>query len=108
MGVFMERPFKSLAIAKMITVEFGGGMDILFHNRKKIELATVPKTVNELITYLKEKELSERPELFVDGDRLRSGILVLVNDVDWEVLEGGDTELVDGDNVLFLSTLHGG
>lgn len=45
-------------------------MDILFNNRKRIELATVPKTVNELITYLKEKELSERPELFVDGDRL--------------------------------------
>ena len=44
-------------------------MDILFHNRKKIELATIP-TVNELIAYLKEKELSERPELFVDGDRL--------------------------------------
>lgn len=45
-------------------------MDILFHNRKTIELATIPKTVNELIAYLKEKELSERPELFVDGDRL--------------------------------------
>ena len=37
--------------------------------------------------------------------RRRSGILVLVNDVDWEVLEGGDTELAV---VLFLSTLHGG
>lgn len=32
--------------------------------------------------------------------RRRSGILVLVNDVDWEVLEGGDTELAV---VLFLS-----
>ena len=38
----------------------------------------------------------------------RPGILVLINDVDWE-LEGEDKyELVDGDNVLFVSTLHGG
>ncbi len=38
----------------------------------------------------------------------RPGILVLINDSDWE-LEGEDKyELVDKDNVLFVSTLHGG
>ena len=38
----------------------------------------------------------------------RPGILVLINDADWE-LEGEETyELMDGDNVLFVSTLHGG
>jgi ubiquitin related modifier 1 len=38
----------------------------------------------------------------------RPGILVLINDADWE-LEGEEKyELVAGDNILFVSTLHGG
>ena len=38
----------------------------------------------------------------------RPGILVLINDADWE-LEGEESyELQDGDNILFVSTLHGG
>jgi hypothetical protein len=38
----------------------------------------------------------------------RPGILVLINDSDWE-LEGEDKyEIAEGDNILFVSTLHGG
>lgn len=38
----------------------------------------------------------------------RPGILVLINDSDWE-LEGEDQyELQNRDNILFVSTLHGG
>lgn len=38
----------------------------------------------------------------------RPGILVLINDADWE-LEGEENyELQQGDNILFVSTLHGG
>jgi len=38
----------------------------------------------------------------------RPGILVLINDADWE-LEGEEKyELQAGDNILFVSTLHGG
>ena len=38
----------------------------------------------------------------------RPGILVLINDADWE-LEGQDAyELQAGDEVVFVSTLHGG
>lgn len=38
----------------------------------------------------------------------RPGILVLINDADWE-LEGEETyELQPGDNIVFVSTLHGG
>jgi molybdopterin converting factor small subunit len=38
----------------------------------------------------------------------RPGILVLINDVDWELESGLDYELKDGDSILFISTLHGG
>ncbi len=40
--------------------------------------------------------------------RRRPGILVLVNDVDWELLGTLDYALADGVVVLFISTLHGG
>lgn len=42
-----------------------------------------------------------------DGS-VRPGILVLVNEADWE-LEGEGAYLVqEGDEILFMSTLHGG
>ena len=63
-----------------LIVEFGfvkwlylinrGGMDVLFNNRKTIVLDESLSTVQDLIIYLKDKELSERAELFVDGTNL--------------------------------------
>ena len=38
----------------------------------------------------------------------RPGILVLINDTDWELEGEGDYKLKDGDEVVFISTLHGG
>ena len=38
----------------------------------------------------------------------RPGIIVLINDTDWEIMEKEGTELKDNDNVSFISTLHGG
>jgi hypothetical protein len=46
--------------------------------------------------------------LLTFGKCRRPGILVLINDADWE-LEGQDAyELQAGDEVVFVSTLHGG
>lgn len=38
----------------------------------------------------------------------RPGILVLVNDTDWELEGEGDYILHDKDEIVFISTLHGG
>eukprot|EP00922_Rhytidocystis_sp_ex-Travisia-forbesii_P034383 GHVS01051060.1.p1 GENE.GHVS01051060.1~~GHVS01051060.1.p1 ORF type:complete len:134 (-),score=31.66 GHVS01051060.1:188-589(-) len=43
-----------------------------------------------------------------EGLGIKAGVLVLVNDVDWEILGCEEKELVDGDVVDFISTLHGG
>lgn len=40
--------------------------------------------------------------------RSRPGILVLINDADWELEGEEEYELQNGDNILFVSTLHGG
>ena len=45
---------------------------------------------------------------FLGSSPSRPGILVLINDADWE-LEGEESyEIQSGDNILFVSTLHGG
>ncbi|KAI1489305.1 hypothetical protein F5X96DRAFT_19863 [Biscogniauxia mediterranea] len=48
------------------------------------------------------------PNISIEVEFSRPGILVLINDADWE-LEGEEAyELQSGDNILFVSTLHGG
>ncbi|KAI2641894.1 ubiquitin related modifier 1 [Hypomontagnella submonticulosa] len=99
-----------------INVEFSGGLEMLFSDQRRHMLSIPalnkdgkPATIADLIDYLCEHTMRDtRKELFVLEDHLRPGILVLVNDADWE-LEGEEAyEIQAGDNILFVSTLHGG
>ncbi|KAG7256154.1 hypothetical protein CRUP_007840 [Coryphaenoides rupestris] len=65
-------------------------------------------TVRQLLVWIRQNILKERPELFVQGDDVRPGILVLINDADWELMGQLDYQLQDKDHVVFISTLHGG
>jgi molybdopterin converting factor small subunit len=38
----------------------------------------------------------------------RPGILVLINNVDWELCDEIEYELQNNDEIVFISTLHGG
>ncbi|KAH0543353.1 Ubiquitin- modifier 1 [Glutinoglossum americanum] len=99
-----------------ITVEFTGGLEMLFSDQRKHQISVSPRDENGnaanvafLIRYLCEEVMKDqRKDLFVLEETVRPGILVLINDADWE-LEGEETyELKKGDNILFVSTLHGG
>ncbi|KAK7042342.1 ubiquitin-related modifier 1 [Favolaschia claudopus] len=108
-----------------LKIEFSGGLELLFSNQRSHKLkipAQVPKTYGDaasdsdnkpaditfLIHYLRDNLLKERVELFMENGTVRPGILVLVNDTDWELEGEGDYVLKDGDEVVFISTLHGG
>eukprot|EP01027_Heterolobosea_sp_BB2_P002647 GEZU01004000.1.p1 GENE.GEZU01004000.1~~GEZU01004000.1.p1 ORF type:complete len:185 (+),score=24.37 GEZU01004000.1:74-556(+) len=158
-----------------INIELSGGLELLFDKVTSFYVDVDEKTtLKDLIKFLRENKLKERPELFVQGatvyvppptppcgaliaicscshitpptesnhkltdQKLRScldsnrshsfitnedlsslfatctytysrpGILVLVNDTDWELLGGIEYELQPNDNVVFISTLHGG
>ncbi|XP_033221441.1 ubiquitin-related modifier 1 [Belonocnema kinseyi] len=94
-----------------LTIEFGGGAELLFDKTKKYEVelpAGEEWTLKRLLIWIKDNLLKERPELFLQGDTVRPGILVLVNDADWELLGQGEYKLQRNDTVLFISTLHGG
>ncbi|KAI0634209.1 ubiquitin-like modifier 1 [Trametes polyzona] len=112
-----------------VKVEFGGGLELLFSNERSHRV-TIPALVPAsgqpaqtessddapkkpadlayLIFWLKDNLLKERAELFVENGTVRPGILVLVNDADWELEGEGEYQLKDGDEIVFISTLHGG
>lgn len=92
-----------------IRVEFSGGLELLFDNKKNLELeVSEGTTVGQLIVILKDQHLKEHPELFYVGDSLRPGVLVLINETDWE-LEGEEGYVLESkDTLSFISTLHGG
>jgi ubiquitin related modifier 1 len=64
--------------------------------------------MESLISHLKKNHLKEKEEMFVQGNTVRPGIIVLVNDTDWELLETTNYVLSEKDSVAFISTLHGG
>ncbi|KAL2007204.1 hypothetical protein VTN00DRAFT_8642 [Thermoascus crustaceus] len=99
-----------------ITVEFSGGLEMLFSNERKHQISIPAKlddgsspNITYLLQYLLNNVMTDqRKELFVLDNNVRPGILVLINDADWE-LEGEEKyEIQQGDHILFVSTLHGG
>ena len=96
-----------------VHLEFAGGAELLFNKVKKHDIdlpdqLSKPWTLKQLIAWIRDNLLQERPELFVMGETVRPGILVLVNNTDWEILGELEYELQEDDNVVFISTLHGG
>ncbi|CBX98560.1 Ubiquitin- modifier 1 [Plenodomus lingam] len=99
-----------------ITIEFSGGLEMLFANQKRHTLAMPtqdeagkPANIAFLVRHLCDKVMKDpRKDLFVLDGTVRPGILVLINEADWE-LEGEDEyELGKNDHIMFVSTLHGG
>ncbi|RSH86851.1 Ubiquitin- modifier 1 [Apiotrichum porosum] len=100
-----------------IRLEFGGGLHLIFSQQPKHTIF-LPRTtpgadarpadIRYLIAYMKDNLVSEREDMFVDGEGVRPGILVLINDADWELEGELDYVLQDRDEIVFISTLHGG
>lgn len=92
-----------------LKLEFSGGAELLFDKKTHyVELPEKTWTLRLLIAWIRDNLLKERPDLFVQGDNVRPGILVMVNMTDWALLGELEYQLQDGDEVLFISTLHGG
>ncbi|MED6250614.1 Ubiquitin- modifier 1 [Ataeniobius toweri] len=103
---------EKMAAPVAVHLEFGGGAELLFDGVKEhhVTLPSQPEPwdIKQLLVWIQRNLLKERPELFVQGDSVRPGILVLINDADWELKGELDYQLQDQDNIVFISTLHGG
>ncbi|GMT04247.1 hypothetical protein PENTCL1PPCAC_26421, partial [Pristionchus entomophagus] len=95
-----------------LTLEFTGGSEFLVGNQKihQVSICGEDLTIRSVLIWLKETLLKncDRIDLLLEGDAVRPGVLVLVNDTDWELLDEERTQLKNGDRVTFISTLHGG
>ena len=96
-----------------INIEFSGGAELLFGNKKQhhVTLPSDPSqlwTIKNLIVWITDNLLEERAELFSKDGTVRPGILVLVNDVDWELMGELEYKVCKDDTITFISTLHGG
>ncbi|MCD9645123.1 Ubiquitin- modifier 1 [Datura stramonium] len=97
-----------------LTLEFGGGLELLCDSVKIHNINVDPQdgekqlTMKNLLSWVCTNVIKERPEMFMKGDSVRPGVLVLVNDTDWELSGQLETVLEEKDNVVFISTLHGG
>ncbi|KAH8829163.1 ubiquitin-related modifier 1 [Flagelloscypha sp. PMI_526] len=104
-----------------LKIEFSGGLELLFNNQRTYTLSVPAKVQTShpdqissapnilwLIHHLRDTLLKERAELFIENDTVRPGILVLINDTDWELEGEGEYKLQDNDHIIFISTLHGG
>ncbi|KAJ1500793.1 Ubiquitin- modifier 1 [Coelomomyces lativittatus] len=95
-----------------LRIYFSGGTELLFGGIKSTHIDfpfTLGKaTLKDLLPWLRDNLLKERPELFMDGNTIRPGILILINDVDWELEGQLDYLLRENDEIVFISTLHGG
>lgn len=108
--------FSKLARLVMnITLEFRGGAELMFNHQKQHSI-TLPLpeegeanwSMKSLLNWIKLNMIKENPDMFIQGASVRPGILVLVNDQDWELCGQLDYEIQDNDQIVFISTLHGG
>jgi len=97
-----------------ITTEFTSGLQILFDNVKKHKVvlpkAEKPWTLGLLLFWIKDNILVDKDkcDLFMKDNTVRPGIIVAVNDQDWELLGDLNYQIKNNDNITFISTLHGG
>src|SRR3569832_970383 len=99
--------------ALTVHLEFAGGAELLLKDKLKSKTLDLPITSNDwtletLSEWIRDNLLGERPELFYMDGNVRPGILVLVNDVDWELLGEKTYRIQNDDKITFISTLHGG
>ncbi|KAJ3500615.1 hypothetical protein NLJ89_g9716 [Agrocybe chaxingu] len=105
-----------------LKIEFGGGLELLFSNQRSHRISIpseVPKdnstdteslstkelkpvNAEYLVYHMRDHLLKERPELFIENGTVRPGILVLINDTDWELEGEGDYKLKDGDEIVWV------
>ncbi|KTF79077.1 hypothetical protein cypCar_00027955, partial [Cyprinus carpio] len=83
--------------ARCVCSCFRGGAELLFDGVKNHHVTlpgqSDPWDMKQLLAWIRGNMLKERPELFMQGDTVRPGILVLINDADWELMDGFDKQV---------------
>lgn len=96
-----------------ITLEFCGGAETHANGEKFIllNLKSDPgeMTVRDIFRKIrKENMITDVDNLIESEESVKAGVLVLINDADWDLFDGPNYVLGRKDRITFISTLHGG
>ncbi|EIJ88173.1 ubiquitin related modifier 1 [Nematocida parisii] len=81
-------------------------IDELKNNLEKFEPCEI--VVKDLIYYIERNHLKRDYKHFSTNGELEGGILCIINEVDWDILNEQNTVLNNNDTIHFITTLHGG
>ena len=100
-------------ISAQCKVQFAGGLEMYFNNERELQIEFshaqgAQWTIRDLIEKLRVSHMSDKEEMFVANGTVRPGIIVLINDTDWELEGTNDYAIENKDIIAFISTLHGG
>ena len=92
-----------------VKIEFSGGLELMFDKKKNIDLEMKDDAIlSDVIEELRKNHLKEKEEMFIQNGTVRPGIIVLINDTDWELCDNENYKVEANDTISFISTLHGG
>lgn len=97
-----------------LKVEFLGGLDVISlgvrEHKVDFPMEEGVATMRDVIPFLCKNLITDAKDIpvFIENETIRPGILVLINDTDWELEGMEDYVLENGDVLTFTSTLHGG
>ncbi|CAG5104809.1 Oidioi.mRNA.OKI2018_I69.chr1.g1562.t1.cds [Oikopleura dioica] len=95
-----------------VTLEFCGGAETAHNGGEKFLTFKSdhkePK-VSDIFAQVRSKKLIDDIDALIESDKdVKPGVLVLINDADWELFNEADYQVCKNDRITFVSTLHGG
>lgn len=95
-----------------VTLEFCGGAETHAHGEKFIQLSFNEQsevTVGDILKKIRDENmLLDVDNLIESNESVKAGVLVLINDADWDLFDGPNYIVGRKDRITFISTLHGG
>jgi len=92
-----------------VTFQFSGGLELVTETTEAVvEIDATEMKMSDIIAYVQKNLVKSQSQPFINGNNVRPGILVLINDSDWELEGGLDYMVQNRDTITFITTLHGG
>ena len=114
-----------------VTFQFSGGLELVTETTETIaEIDATEMKMSDIIPYVQKNFVKSQSQPFIKGNTVFvsplpslffqnpishivlmcrcPGILVLINDSDWELEGGLDYMVQNRDTITFITTLHGG
>eukprot|EP00792_Barthelona_sp_PAP020_P009759 TRINITY_DN3320_c0_g3_i1.p1 TRINITY_DN3320_c0_g3~~TRINITY_DN3320_c0_g3_i1.p1 ORF type:complete len:93 (+),score=17.92 TRINITY_DN3320_c0_g3_i1:31-309(+) len=86
---------------------FNGGLETYFPNTE-LDIPHNCETFGEFCVQIPKLLNSEHGKELIENNEVKPGIIVLIDDAEWFVMDGPETEIYDGCTLTFISTMHGG